>query len=78
MLPILIAMLLIVLVAAGVVVYVAYPHRGEELPVLPQIGEAMAKAVEQLPTVDQTAPADEDGTAAHLDRRPSGAGTHRA
>ncbi|MEI2712611.1 MAG: hypothetical protein V9G04_04770 [Nocardioides sp.] len=49
-----IAMLLIVLVSAAVVVYVAYPHRGERMPVVPQIGDAMSKAVDQLPTVDQT------------------------
>ena len=64
MLPIAVAMLVIVLIAAAVVVYVAYPHRGEELPVLPQLGEAMAKAVDQLPTVDQTAPESEQAQGA--------------
>jgi hypothetical protein len=47
----LLAMLLILLVAAAVVVYVAYPHRGEEVPHAPWLGEAMKKGVEALPTL---------------------------
>jgi hypothetical protein len=50
--PILLAMIGIVLVAALVVVYVAYPHRGEEVPNLPWVGEAMRKGVQRLPTLD--------------------------
>ena len=41
-----------VLVAAAVVVYVAYPHRGEAVPVVPQLGDAMKKGVEALPTLE--------------------------
>lgn len=52
---IVIAMLLIVVVAAAVVVYVAFPHRGEDLPGAPWLGEAMSKAVDALPTVEDGA-----------------------
>jgi hypothetical protein len=54
-LAIVLTMLLILLVSAGVVIYVAYPHRGEELPVVPQLGDAMRKGVDALPTLDETA-----------------------
>lgn len=52
MYAIVIAMLLIVVVAAVVVVYVAYPHRGEDLPGAPWLSDAMSKAVDALPTVE--------------------------
>jgi hypothetical protein len=52
MVAILLTMLLIVLVAGLVVVYVAFPHRGEEVPRTPWVGEAMRKGVEKLPTLD--------------------------
>lgn len=42
------------LVAAAVAVYVAYPHRGEELPIAPQIGTAMRKGVDALPTLEDS------------------------
>lgn len=45
-----------VIVAAGVVVYAAYPQRGRRLPVAPWLGDAMGRAVEALPT--QREPAD--------------------
>jgi hypothetical protein len=51
-LVIVLMMTLGVLVAAGVAVYVAYPHRGEELPVAPQLGEAMRKGVDALPVLE--------------------------
>ena len=50
MLAIVLMMSLGVLVAAAVAVYVAYPHRGEEMPVAPQLGDAMRKGVDALPT----------------------------
>ena len=40
------------LVSAGVVVYVAYPHRAKDLPVAPRIGQAMRKGVDSLPTLE--------------------------
>lgn len=54
MLWILLAMLLIVALAALVVVYVAYPYRGEDVPRAPWVGDAMRKGVEALPTLDNT------------------------
>lgn len=54
MLAIAVMMTLGVLVAAGVAVYVAYPHRGEEMPVAPQLGNAMRKGVDALPTLDDS------------------------
>ncbi|HSJ22045.1 MAG TPA: hypothetical protein VK964_15860 [Nocardioidaceae bacterium] len=52
MVAILLTMLVIVLVAGLVVVYVAFPHRGEDVPRTPWVGEAMRKGVEKLPTLD--------------------------
>jgi hypothetical protein len=41
------------LAAAGVVVaYVAFPRRGVDLPVVPAAGEALARFVDSLPTVE--------------------------
>jgi hypothetical protein len=51
MLPILLAMLVILVLAAVVVVYVAFPHRGEEVPNAPWVGEALRKGVDALPTL---------------------------
>ncbi len=52
MLSIVLAMIAILAIAAAVVVYVAYPHRGEEVPHTPWVGEAMRKGVGALPTLD--------------------------
>ena len=41
MLTIAFAMLVILLLAGGVVVYVAYPARGQKTPYVPWVGEAM-------------------------------------
>lgn len=48
----LLAMLGIVLLAGLVVVYVAFPHRGHQVPSAPWIGKAMRKGVDALPTLD--------------------------
>ena len=45
-------MALITVVAGVVVLYVAFPHRGEEMPHTPWVGEAMRKGVDRLPTLD--------------------------
>ncbi len=45
-------MLLILVLAAAVVVYAAFPHRGLDVPRYPWVGEAMRKAVRSLPTLD--------------------------
>ena len=52
MLSIVVAMLVILVLAGTVVVYVAFPHRGEDVPHTPWVGEAMRKGVEMLPTLD--------------------------
>lgn len=49
---IVVVMLAILLLAGLVVAYVAYPHRGEELPAAPWLGEAVAKAAEAVPVIE--------------------------
>lgn len=44
-------MLVILLVACLVVTFVAYPHRGQEVPQVAWLGEAMTRAAERLPTI---------------------------
>jgi hypothetical protein len=44
-----IAMLVILVVSGLVVTYVAFPHRGEEIPGAPWLGDAMSKANDKLP-----------------------------
>lgn len=53
MLIIAFVMLAIVLVAGLVVVYVAYPHRGEPVPRAPWVGEVLRKGVDAVPTLDE-------------------------
>ncbi len=52
MLSIVLTMLVILVIAGLVVVYVAFPHRGEEVPHAPWVGEAMRTGVNSLPTLD--------------------------
>ncbi len=52
MVPIVLAMLAIMALAGVVVLYVAFPHRGEEMPHTPWVGDAMKRGVERLPTLD--------------------------
>ncbi len=65
MISVLLAMLGIVLLAGLVVIYVAYPHRGEDVPNAPWVGEAMRKGVSMLPTLDNRT---EDPAPDHLQR----------
>ena len=53
MLTIVLTMLLILLVSVAVVVYVAYPHRGEDVPKAPWVGEIMNKTADALPTLHE-------------------------
>ena len=46
------AMLAIIVVAVLVVTYVAFPHRGEEVPHASWLGDAMSKGVDALPTLE--------------------------
>ncbi|MEQ6903294.1 hypothetical protein [Nocardioides sp. YIM 152588] len=41
------------LFAALVALYVAYPHRGEKIPAVPWLGEAMGRAVRRAPVLDE-------------------------
>ncbi len=52
MTSIVLTMLGIMLLAGVVVLYVAFPHRGEEMPRTPWVGDAMRKGVDMLPTLD--------------------------
>lgn len=53
MLVVTLVMVVIIAVAALVVAFVAFPHRGEELPAAPWLGEAMNRAADAMPTLDE-------------------------
>jgi hypothetical protein len=46
------AMLLILVAAGAVFVYVAYPHRGQEVPHAPWLGEALKRGVDAMPVLE--------------------------
>jgi len=52
MTQIVVSMVAIVLVAGVVGVYVAYPHRGEDIPGAPWLGRLMHRGARSLPTVE--------------------------
>ncbi len=52
MLTIVIIMLVILAVATAVVVYAAFPHRGEDVPGVPWLGDAMSRAADAFPVID--------------------------
>jgi hypothetical protein len=58
-------MLLILVIAGGVVVYVAYPHRGEDVPGAPWIGDAMQRGVDSIGDLLDLPAADEDRQHSH-------------
>jgi hypothetical protein len=49
---IVVVLLLALLLAAAVMTYAAFPYRGQDVPLLPRLGEAMRRGVETLPTLD--------------------------
>jgi hypothetical protein len=51
-LSIVLTMLVILAIAGTVVLYVAFPHRGEDVPHTPWVGDALRKGVNSLPTLD--------------------------
>jgi hypothetical protein len=51
-LSILLVMVLILALAAAVVVYVAFPRRGQDVPHAAWVGDAMKQGVKALPTLD--------------------------
>ncbi|MFJ9316774.1 hypothetical protein ACIRN4_21485 [Pimelobacter simplex] len=52
MLFVVLAALVSLAVAGVVVLYVAYPHRGEQVPGVPWLGDAMAKAADAAPVIE--------------------------
>jgi hypothetical protein len=50
---IVVVLLLALVLAAAIMVYAAYPYRGEQTPVTPRLGDAMRRGVRSLPTVDR-------------------------
>jgi hypothetical protein len=53
LLTIVVVMVVILLVAGLVVAYVAYPGRGEEMPAAPWLGDALGKAVDSAPVLEE-------------------------
>ncbi|MFC7493459.1 MULTISPECIES: hypothetical protein [unclassified Nocardioides] len=53
MLTVVIVMVLILVVAGLVTAYVAYPHRGEQMPAAPWLGDAMARAADAAPLIEE-------------------------
>ena len=53
MLLIVLMMVGILLVAGVVVVYVAFPHRGEDIPGAPWLGDAMSRAADAAPLLEE-------------------------
>jgi len=49
---IVVPMLAIMAIAGVVVLYVTFPHRGEDMPRTPWVGDAMRRGVQMLPTLD--------------------------
>jgi hypothetical protein len=44
----------VILALCGVIaVFVAFPHRGEELPGAPWLGDAMSRAADAVPVLDE-------------------------
>lgn len=67
------AMLVILALAGLVVLYVAFPHRGEQMPAAAWLGNVMRKGVDSAPTLDNTAEDGIEPPAEHLDLTRGGA-----
>jgi len=66
-LSIVISMVVIVALAGLVVTFVAFPHRGEDVPGASWLGDSMNRAVDVLPTLDNTS--DDDEAFSEAERR---------
>ncbi|GGO70236.1 hypothetical protein [Nocardioides deserti] len=53
MLTISLVMVLILVVAGLVMTFVAYPHRGQQVPQAPWLGAAMTRVAERAPLLDR-------------------------
>jgi len=71
-LSIVISMVVIVVLAGVVVMFVAFPHRGEDVPGASWLGDSMTRAVDVLPTLDNTADDDEHSLSEAERRGPAG------
>ncbi len=49
----LVSMVLILALCGVIAVFVAFPHRGEELPGAPWLGKAMSRAADALPVLTE-------------------------
>lgn len=58
-------MVLILVVAGAVVLYVAYPHRGEDVPGAPWLGDAMQRGVDSIGDLLDLPASDEDRQHSH-------------
>jgi hypothetical protein len=67
--PIVVVLLLAIVLAAGVMVYAAYPYRGEQTPVTPRLGRAMRRGVKALPTLDHDGQDRRSGRRVSLEER---------
>jgi hypothetical protein len=72
MTQIVVSMVVIVLVAGVVTAYVAFPHRGEDLPGAPWLGRLMQRGARSLPTLEpeQTDVVPTDGRSASSGESP--------
>lgn len=52
---IVVVLLLALVLAAAVILYAAFPYRGEETPLHPGLGRALRRGVAALPTLDVAA-----------------------
>jgi hypothetical protein len=50
-----VAMLVVLVLAGLVVLYVAFPHRGEDVPYVGWLGRLLRRGVDTAPTLDNTA-----------------------
>ena len=66
MLVLALLMLVILVIAGAVVVYVAYPHRGEEVPGAPWLGDAMQRGVDSIGDLLDLPADDEERQHTHL------------
>jgi hypothetical protein len=71
---IVVVLLLALALAAAVMLYAAYPYRGQETPVIPLLGRAMRRGVDSLPTLDL---AQQDRAVEDQHHAEAGADSHR-
>jgi hypothetical protein len=66
MLFMVVAMLVILVLAGAVVLYAAFPHRGEDVPHVPWVGELLRKGADRAPTLDASDEAQDDPASSSL------------